>query len=138
MKKGNVNMKFTFYYEGKKKKKQVIKTESKKDLLIIAKVAKCELTKYSILKDLDFSINNGRLMCEVKDKKYTMQELWKFLDNKLQVTENIKKKKDNNKLDKKKKNKKDKKKNKDKKMNKPKISNDGLIHITRINKNNIQ
>ena len=47
-------MKFEFYLDSKKKKVQVIKAKSNEELLNIIKIAKCELTKNSLLKDLDF------------------------------------------------------------------------------------
>lgn len=139
-------MKFTFFIEGKKKKQQIIKVKNNEDLILVAKIAKCELTKNSILKDLDFSA--GRLLCIVKDKKLTMKELWAYLEPKINGA--IDKKKDDKKPDKckkkkkkssvsgEKKNKKKKssKKKKKKESNKSKSKNtvkksDGLIHITR-------
>lgn len=152
-------MKFTFYIDSKKKKQQVIKAKTSKELITVAKIAKCELTKNSILKDLDFS-SNGKLMCIVKDKALTMKELWAYLEPKLQNDNNIEKKdkpekkKKENKKDKKKKSliageKKKSPKNKKEKKNKKKSSkkkdskqniqpknditktSDGLIHITR-------
>ena len=74
-------MKFTFFIEGKKKKQQIIKVKNNEDLILVAKIAKCELTKNSILKDLDFSA--GRLLCIVKDKKLTMKELWAYIEPKI-------------------------------------------------------
>ena len=143
-------MKFVFYYDGKKKKKeQVIKTKTNDDLMLVAKIAKCEITKTQILKDLDFS---EVLMCKVDDKKLTMYELWNFLNKKFKLSENVKSKNKKKKKDKskdkkqkssndmKKKSKKNKKKIK--KTNSP-VTNtkstatkpNGLISITR--KNNI-
>ena len=75
-------MKFTFYIEGKKKKQQVIKAKTSEELMTVAKIVKCELTKNSILKDLDFS-SDRRLMCLVKDKEFTMKELWVYLEPKI-------------------------------------------------------
>ena len=148
-------MKFTFYVYGKKKKQQVIKVKTNDDLLTVAKIVKCELTKNSILKDLDFS-SNGKLMCIVKDKEFTMKELWSYLESKLknsETTSNPKKKKDKSEKKKtkkkkssivgeksKKSNKKSKKKSskkkKKEKTNKPtnqniKKTSNGLVHITR-------
>ena len=146
-------MKFTFYIGGKKKKQQVIKVKTNEDLMIIAKIVKCELTKNSILKDLDFS-ENGKLMCIVKDKEFTMKELWAYLESKLKVNnDNSKNVKKDKKKDKKKKKssvsgkkikkeskskKKDKKKKVKKKDSKVKVQtknetkkSNGLVHITR-------
>ena len=139
-----------FFIEGKKKKQQVIKVKDNNDLIVVAKIAKCELTKNSILKDLDFSA--GRLLCIVKDKKLTMKELWAYLEPKINgATDKKKDDKKSKKSDKnKKKNKKKssvagEKKNKRKKSSKKKKKkesnvsqsknsvkkSDGLIHITR-------
>ena len=131
-------MKFTFYLENKKKKQQVIKAKTKEDIINVAKVAKCELTKNSILKDLDFS-SNGKLICIVKNKEYNMKELWNLLNKKLQLIENNKNKDDKKEKSKKKKSNNKKKKSnkikkKDKKINKHKEKNkesNGLVHITR-------
>lgn len=146
-------MKFEFYLDSKKKKVQVIKAKSNEELLNIIKIAKCELTKNSLLKDLDFSAN-GRLMCKVKDKVMNMKELWAFLETKVKFKDDLSKSKksskDNDKKKKKssklsevngsKKKKKKDKKNSKKKKNSSKLSNpnttvksssDGLVHITR-------
>lgn len=145
-------MKFEFYLDNKKKKVQVIKAKSNEELLNVIKIAKCELTKNSLLKDLDFSAN-GKLMCKVKDKVMNMKELWAFLETKVKFKDDLSKSKkstkDSNKKKKKsskssevngsKKKKKDKKNGK-KKKNSSKLSNsnttvksssDGLVHITR-------
>lgn len=151
-------MKFVFYIGGKKKKQQIIKAKTNDDFILVAKIAKCELTKNSILKDLDFSA--GKLMCLVKDKELNMKELWAYLEPKLKSSEtnnksNSKKKK-NKDLDKKESKKKDKSfivgkktKKKNKKKDKKKSSkkkketkskiqtnqgikkSNGLVHITR-------
>ena len=145
-------MKFIFYIGGKKKKQQVIKVKTNDDLMTVAKIVKCELTKNSILKDLDFS-SNGKLMCIVKDKEFTMKELWGYLESKLKATPSKNEKnKDEKKKDKKKKkssvtgektkkSSKKKKKDKKKKCEKKKCSkietrnvakkSNGLVHITR-------
>ena len=138
-------MKFIFYCDGKKKKKeQVIKAKTDSELMTVAKIVKCELTKNQILKDLDFS--SGKLMCKVDGNKLTMQELWTLLNKKFNITEKVKSKKDKpkgKKKDKDKKTKKDssgkkKKKNKKslKKTNKKEIKSSvstsrGLIKLTR-------
>ena len=145
-------MKFVFYVGGKKKKKQVIKAKTNEELMLVAKIAKCELTKNSILKDLDFS-SSGKLMCTVKDKDFTMKELWSYLESKLKIDNNKKPDKQKSKKKKKssvsgekkkksskckKKDKKDSSKKKKNKKSKPdtqtkvvsKKSN-GLVHITR-------
>ena len=140
-------MKFTFYIGGKKKKQQVIKVKSTDDLMTIAKIVKCELTKNSLLKDLDFS-SNGKLLCSVKDKEFTMKELWHYIEPKLKgsdISNGIKKKKkhkkssisgekskkkDKKKTKKKSSKKKDKSKQISKSKNDVKTSN-GLVHITR-------
>jgi len=138
-------MKFVFYCDGKKKKKeQVIKAKTDSELMLVAKIAKCELTKNQILKDLDFS--SGKLMCKVDSDKFTMQELWSLLNKKFSIADKVKSKKDKpkgKKKDKDKKSKKDssvkkKKKNKkslkktNKKEIKPSVSTSrGLIKVTR-------
>lgn len=91
-------MKFVFYNKKDKKKVQVIKVESQEDYRTLATIAKCEITKQSILKDLDFS--SAQLMCKTKDDTYTMKELWKLASNKL-TTSTKEKKKANNKKNKK-------------------------------------
>ena len=136
-------MKFTFYYDGKKKKKtQVVKAETKEEMMLVAKIAKCELVRNSLLKDLDFSSTS--LMCDIKDKTYNMKELWNLLNKKLEITQDMKKpkkknkskkenKKDSNKKKKKKNKSNDKKKSSNKKEIKSTITktSDGLIRIGR-------
>ena len=146
-------MKFIFYVGEKKKKNQVIKVKTNEELMTVAKIAKCELTKNSILKDLDFSA--GKLMCLVKDKELSMKELWAYLEPKLRngdsnnkIKDDTKKKKKNKDSDKKKnkkkkkssvsgekkskKDKKKKKKSKEKSQNTNSLKkSNGLVHITR-------
>lgn len=140
-------MKFTFFYDvkgdkkNKKKKQQVIKAKTKEELLTVAKIAKCEITKNSILSDIDF--NKEKLLCEYKDKIYTMKELWSLLSKKLHILENVNKnksKESDEKTKKLKNKKKNKKKSNKKKSSKNKKSNDnkykqdtnnGLVRIRR-------
>ena len=132
-------MKFVFYYDSKKgkKKQQTIKAKTSDELMRVATVAKCELTKKSILKDLDFTDIN--LVCEADGKKMNMKELLNSITSKKKVKKDDTKSNDKSKKDKKKKKKsseKKKKKKKDKIKNiekdyKPKTNSDGLIKITR-------
>ena len=95
-------MKIEFYFKDKKKS-QVVKVKSKEDIMTVAKIAKCNLTVNSLLKDLDFS-KNSKLMWKIKGKEYNMKELWAYLIKHLDMNNETPKKKD--KKSKKKKNKK--------------------------------
>lgn len=125
-------MKFIFFNSCDKKKNQTIKAKTQEEFMSVAKIAKCELTKNSILKDLDFKGN--RLMCKIDDKVLSMKELWELLDKKLKITDKVSKDKKKKKSDKKKK-KKDKKKKisydskKEKPINITKNS-EGLVRIS--------
>ena len=131
-------MKFKFYYKGNKKKSQVLDIENKKDLKLIATIAKAEISKNSILNDIDFS--DGKLICKVKDKEFNMKELWQLIEQRLESDDNSdkkkkdkKKKKSNNKAEKSKKKSKKKKDKQKSKSNKNESSelrkSNGLIHI---------
>jgi hypothetical protein len=98
-------MKFKFYYKGNKSKTQTIKCDNKDSLMKILTIAKAELLKKNILKDIDFTDN--KLMCKVDGKIYNMKELWNtFSTYKSNTTKNKDKKSKQNK------HKKNKKKNK--------------------------
>ena len=123
-------MKFIFFNSCDKKKNQTIKAKTQEEFMSVAKIAKCELTKNSILKDLDFKGN--RLMCKIDDKVLSMKELWELLDKKLKNTkkdykEKKKKKKDKKKKDKKKKISYDSKKEKPINITK---NSEGLVRIS--------
>lgn len=154
-------MKFTFYSKGKKKKSQVVKINNKNDFKCLLTLCKCEITKESILHDLDFSSQS--LICEYKGKEYSMKKLYDLVVNKLmseyEGSKDSKKKKQSkskkkdkktkpsgkkskkDKKDKKKKKKKSKSKDSDKSFtngrpvakttNKPTVDTKGLIHISR-------
>lgn len=112
-------MKFEFYYKGKKKKTQVIKAKTYDEFKMVATIAKCEITRENILKDLDLS--EHILLCKVNDNVLSMKDLWKYITQKVDKINNksdekkTKKKKVKDSSDKKdesKKKKKDKKKKK--------------------------
>lgn len=123
-------MKFIFFNSCDKKKNQTIKAKTQEEFMTVAKIVKCELTKNSILKDLDFKGN--RLMCKIDDKVLSMKELWELLDKKLKITDKVSKDKKKKKKDKKKKDKK-KKISYDSKKEKPiniTKNSEGLVRIS--------